>query len=102
MIHIAHLSDIHFGNNFSRATWDAVVDTSAYVPRIMKMSAELLGPNVGTYLDPGWAFDERSSPAAYGSEALRWRDVEGARIIGGCCGTTAEHIAAVSAALARR
>ncbi|QSQ11459.1 SDR family oxidoreductase [Myxococcus landrumensis] len=29
--------------------WDAVVDTSGYVPRIVKASAELLGPNVGHY-----------------------------------------------------
>lgn len=61
-----------------------------------------LYPNAGTYLDPGWAFDERTSPTAYAAEALRWRDVEGARIIGGCCGTTAEHIAAVTEALAQR
>ncbi len=31
-------------------TWDAVVDTSGYVPRIVKQSAELLGPNVGQYI----------------------------------------------------
>jgi 2'-hydroxyisoflavone reductase len=30
--------------------WDAVVDNSGYVPRIVKMSADLLGPNVGQYL----------------------------------------------------
>jgi 2'-hydroxyisoflavone reductase len=30
--------------------WDAVVDTSGYVPRIVKMSAELLAPGVGRYL----------------------------------------------------
>lgn len=30
--------------------WDAVVDTSGYVPRIVKMSAELLAPNVGHYV----------------------------------------------------
>lgn len=30
--------------------WDAVIDTSGYVPRIVKASAELLAPNVGTYL----------------------------------------------------
>jgi 2'-hydroxyisoflavone reductase len=30
--------------------WDAVIDTSAYVPRVVKLSAELLGPNVGQYL----------------------------------------------------
>ena len=61
-----------------------------------------LYPNVGTYLDPGWSFDEEASPAAYAAEALRWRDVEGARIIGGCCGTTPEHIEAVVEALGAR
>jgi 2'-hydroxyisoflavone reductase len=30
--------------------WDAVIDTSGYVPRIVKASAELLAPNVGQYL----------------------------------------------------
>ncbi len=30
--------------------WDAVVDTSGNVPRIVKMSADLLAPNVGHYL----------------------------------------------------
>ncbi len=30
--------------------WDAVVDTSGYVPRIVKASAELLAPNVGHYI----------------------------------------------------
>src|SRR4029079_2139812 len=31
-------------------TWDAVVDPSAYVPRIVKASAELLAPRVGHYV----------------------------------------------------
>ena len=31
-------------------TWDAVVDPSGFVPRIVKMSAELLAPNVGQYI----------------------------------------------------
>jgi 2'-hydroxyisoflavone reductase len=30
--------------------WDAVIDTSGYVPRIVKASAELLAPNVEQYL----------------------------------------------------
>jgi 2'-hydroxyisoflavone reductase len=30
--------------------WDAVVDTSGYVPRVVKASAELLAPNAGQYL----------------------------------------------------
>ncbi len=29
--------------------WDAVIDTSGYYPRVVKMSAELLAPNVGHY-----------------------------------------------------
>lgn len=32
-------------------TWDAVVDTSAYVPRITKLSAELLAPSVKQYIN---------------------------------------------------
>lgn len=31
-------------------TWDACVDTSGYVPRIVKMSAELLAPNIKHYI----------------------------------------------------
>lgn len=31
-------------------SWDAVIDTSGYVPRIVKMSAELLAPNVKQYI----------------------------------------------------
>ncbi|MET0592554.1 MAG: NAD-dependent epimerase/dehydratase family protein [Polyangiaceae bacterium] len=31
-------------------TWDAVVDTSGYVPRIVKQSATLLAPKVGQYI----------------------------------------------------
>jgi 2'-hydroxyisoflavone reductase len=32
-------------------TWDSVVDTSAYVPRITKLSAELLAPSVKQYVN---------------------------------------------------
>jgi 5-methyltetrahydrofolate--homocysteine methyltransferase len=56
-------------------------------------------PNVGTYRDPGWVFDDEVTPEVYSADALRWRDVEGAQIVGGCCGTTPEHIAAVVEAL---
>jgi 2'-hydroxyisoflavone reductase len=30
--------------------WDAVIDTSGYVPRVVKQSADLLAPNVGQYV----------------------------------------------------
>ena len=59
-------------------------------------------PNLGTYRDPGWSFDEKVTPADYAAEAARWRDIEGAQIIGGCCGTTPEHIAAVADTISGR
>jgi S-methylmethionine-dependent homocysteine/selenocysteine methylase/SAM-dependent methyltransferase len=51
-------------------------------------------PNLGRYLDPGWKFDERVSAEDYALLARHWRE-EGAQIVGGCCGVTPEHIAAV-------
>jgi 5-methyltetrahydrofolate--homocysteine methyltransferase len=59
-------------------------------------------PNLGTYRDPGWSFDDDVTPADYAADAVRWRDIEGAQIVGGCCGTTPEHIAAVVDALGAR
>lgn len=57
-------------------------------------------PNLGHMVGPRWRFDEHVGPAQYGELARSWRE-EGAQIIGGCCGTTPEHIAAVAAAVAQ-
>jgi S-methylmethionine-dependent homocysteine/selenocysteine methylase len=46
----------------------------------------------------GWAFTGEYSPARYVEEAQRWLEL-GARIIGGCCGTTPEHIRALRESL---
>jgi S-methylmethionine-dependent homocysteine/selenocysteine methylase len=51
-------------------------------------------PNLGRYLDPGWKFDDQVGPKEYAELASQWRE-EGAQIVGGCCGVTPEHIAAV-------
>jgi S-methylmethionine-dependent homocysteine/selenocysteine methylase len=61
----------------------------------------LLGvyPNLGYYSDAGWRFDPRVGPAEYAELALRWR-AEGAQIVGGCCGTSPDHLAAAREALA--
>lgn len=47
-------------------TWDGVVDTSGYVPRIVKMSADLLAPSVGQYLfiSSISVFGEKPKPGA--------------------------------------
>jgi homocysteine S-methyltransferase len=43
---------------------------------------------------PGWTFAEFASPDEYARHARDWRAL-GARLIGGCCGTTPAHIAAL-------
>ena len=55
-------------------------------------------PNLGHLAGGRWRFDERIGPAEFAELALEWRE-EGAQIIGGCCGTTPEHIAAIAAIL---
>ena len=55
-------------------------------------------PNLGHLGGGLWRFDERIGPAEYARLALEWRD-EGAQIVGGCCGVTPEHVAAVARAV---
>jgi S-methylmethionine-dependent homocysteine/selenocysteine methylase len=55
-------------------------------------------PNLGYFSDWGWRFDERVGPEEYAELAAHWRN-EGAQIVGGCCGTSPAHIAAVRARL---
>lgn len=47
----------------------------------------------------GWHFSESVSPADYAGMARGWVNA-GARIVGGCCGTTPAHITAVARSLA--
>jgi S-methylmethionine-dependent homocysteine/selenocysteine methylase len=46
----------------------------------------------------GWAFTEELSPEAYTEHARFWLTI-GARIVGGCCGTTSAHTAAIRGAI---
>jgi S-methylmethionine-dependent homocysteine/selenocysteine methylase len=56
-------------------------------------------PNLGHLAGQAWRFDRKTGPAEYAELALQWR-AEGAQVVGGCCGTTPEHIAAAKAGLA--
>lgn len=47
----------------------------------------------------GWSFSSEVSPVEYGKYARQWWS-QGANIVGGCCGTTPEHVRAVKAARA--
>ena len=56
-------------------------------------------PNLGYYTSAGWRFESEIGGPEFAEMALRWR-AEGAQIVGGCCGTRPEHIAAARDALA--
>jgi methionine synthase I (cobalamin-dependent) len=55
-------------------------------------------PETGRFEPPDWVFTEELEPGSFASEALDWVGA-GVGIVGGCCGTTPQHIAAVAAAL---
>jgi S-methylmethionine-dependent homocysteine/selenocysteine methylase/SAM-dependent methyltransferase len=55
-------------------------------------------PNLGHLAGPLWRFDDETGPEEYAELAGAWR-AEGAQIVGGCCGTTPEHISAAAHAL---
>lgn len=55
-------------------------------------------PNLGYHTSLGWQTESEIGGQEYAELALRWR-AEGAQIIGGCCGTRPEHVAAAREAL---
>ena len=74
----------------------------AYIGRAFdELRAAHRGPiglyaNVGHADDQiGWSLTDDVRPAAYAQQARQWVR-QGAAIIGGCCGTTPDHIAALS------
>jgi len=52
--------------------------------------------HVGRFDPPEWMFTDEYPPAKYRDAAAQWKQM-GARILGGCCGTTPDHIAALGA-----
>jgi S-methylmethionine-dependent homocysteine/selenocysteine methylase len=57
-------------------------------------------PHVGRFDPPEWLFTDEYPPHRYVEQAAGWIEL-GARVVGGCCGTTPEHIAAISRGLSR-
>ena len=55
-------------------------------------------PNLGYFTNAGWRFDPGVGGEEFAELARGWRE-EGAQIVGGCCGTGPEHIAAARARL---
>ena len=52
-------------------------------------------PHIGRFDPPEWLFTDEYPPDRYRREAVDWIE-RGARVLGGCCGTTPEHIAALA------
>jgi S-methylmethionine-dependent homocysteine/selenocysteine methylase len=52
-------------------------------------------PHVGRFDPPEWLFTDEFPPPRYAQLAEQWLGI-GARIVGGCCGTTPDHIAALA------
>ena len=68
-------------------------------------NASVGGRSIGAYGNVGhvdervgWTLTHAVTPRQYAAAARGWRDL-GASIIGGCCGTTPEHVAALAHAL---
>lgn len=58
-------------------------------------------PHIGRFDPPEWLFTDEYPPARYLDVARSWLG-SGARVIGGCCGTTPEHIEALARGLSRQ
>jgi S-methylmethionine-dependent homocysteine/selenocysteine methylase len=54
--------------------------------------------HIGRFNPPEWLFTDEYPPGRYLEVARDWRD-QGASIVGGCCGTTPEHIALLASKL---
>ncbi|MBN2446545.1 MAG: homocysteine S-methyltransferase family protein, partial [Phycisphaerae bacterium] len=72
---------------------------TSLLPRLRKLTARPIAvyAHIGNRQPIlGWSYSqEHVSPTEYADQARRWRD-QGADIIGGCCGTTPAHIAAIA------
>ena len=52
-------------------------------------------PELGDFSAPNWQFTQQLAPDEFVAHAIAWVG-QGARLLGGCCGTTPEHIRVLS------
>lgn len=81
-------------NNKPSATTGGYANAFSRIPKDW-----LLGGNKET--DGGLTMRQDLTPDRYADFAEHWLDL-GANLVGGCCGTTAEHTRAISKRAARR
>ena len=75
------------------------------LPRLLELAADRIPVSVYAHVGnpkpvPGWSFAQVMKSDEYAEAAGRWVSM-GARVVGGCCGTTAEYIRAIRATLER-
>jgi methionine synthase I (cobalamin-dependent) len=73
-------------------------DIDAGMQRLVPKSKEIATgayPHIGRFNPPEWLFTDEYPPARYVQFCEKWANL-GARVLGGCCGTTPDHIAALS------
>jgi 5-methyltetrahydrofolate--homocysteine methyltransferase len=78
-------------------------DTDAIVVELLAASSGIplwIKPNAGVPRIIGDAVVYEADPETLAQHIRRYAD-QGARVVGGCCGTTPEHVAAIARALAR-
>jgi S-methylmethionine-dependent homocysteine/selenocysteine methylase len=83
-------------------------DITSGLEELLKVCRRPVGAyaHIGRYDPPSWKFDfhpqfvdtEACSPKAYAGFASRWKTM-GAKIVGGCCGTTPDHTKAIKDAI---
>ena len=71
----------HISNAMKELVPRAKVATGAYA-------------HIGRFNPPEWLFTDEYPPDRYAKECAGWKKT-GARVLGGCCGTTPDHIAAL-------
>lgn len=75
-------------------------DVSVGLAELVKSATAPTGayPHIGRFDPPEWLFTDEYPPPRYVDLARDWLN-QGALIVGGCCGTTPDHIAALAHAL---
>lgn len=87
------------GGDVAGVMHSEVADTA---PALEVLSRHFSGPlmayaETGRFEAPDWIFEQTMAPDDYAAAAARWVADQGVRIVGGCCGTGPEHIAALRA-----
>ena len=87
--------------NYEFDVWGAMHTSVDIMDECIKMIKENFNgpifayPDSGGWLSPNWTFDNVINPKKFIEKVKVWHSL-GAQIIGGCCGTSPDHIKAIS------